>query len=413
MYYVFLSVTGLLTFLDLGFSGTIGRFVSYAMAGAKEVKAQGFVPSSVESGGPNFQLLWRLLRTTRKLYFFVALMGLLVMGVWGTVLVMRSVAETPNPRLTWVAWAITLAAAGFELYSIWWNSYLYAINRVQESTRIGFLAYTLRLVLSCTFLLLNMGLASVPAAALIGAIANRHFSRRSVLRALGEPSEQSGGLEKSLLPIMWPNSWRLAVQTLSVYLRTNALTQICMIVFGLRATAEYGLSLQIINIAAGMSMVWTSVKWPQVGQLRSRQDTPGLRKLLWPRVWLLLGTFVILCALAIVIGPPLLKLLGTDKRMLPAGLLVIAAIYSMLDVHFVFWSTLLAIENRIPTLWTTVATNVTSLALGITLSTTIGVSGLMVAPLISGVVFIYWYWPAAGARSLDSTWTRFMFKHHA
>jgi O-antigen/teichoic acid export membrane protein len=411
MYYVFLSVIGLQTFLDLGFSATIARFVSYAMAGAKEIKAQGYAPSSADSSGPNRELLWLLLRTTRRLYLYIALLGFVVMAAWGSLLVMRSVSETPNPSITWLAWGLTLTSAVYDLYSIWWNNFLYGLNRVRESARIGFLTYTLRLVIACVLLLLGFGLVSVPAAALVGAVTNRFFARRAVLRALGDPVEPAGP-ERSLLSVMWPNSWRLAVQMLSVYLRTNAFTQICLIFFGLGVTGQYGLSIQILaHISTGMAMVWTTVKWPHAAQLRSKQDTPALRKLLWPRFWLMVGTFVLLSAAAILVGPMLLELLKSDKQMLSSGLLLLVALYAILDLHYVFWSTLLAMENRIPTLWTAVVTNVISLLLGIALSTTsLGIAGLVIAPLISGSVFLYWYWPAIGARSLDTTWTRFILR---
>ncbi|HEV2207603.1 MAG TPA: hypothetical protein VG167_02450 [Verrucomicrobiae bacterium] len=411
MYYVFLSVIGLIPIVDFGFSSAVGRFVSYAMAGATTLQAQGFVPSAAGTAGPNRPLLWRLLRTTRTLYRHLALIGLVVMGAWGTILVHSKVGETASPQFTWLAWALTLAAATFDLYSTWWNTFLQCMNYVLQSTRVGVVGYAMRIGLTCLLLARGWGLMSVPIGNFAGCLLNRTFSRLYCLRALGpRPAVKDDFSEGSLLHLLWPNSWRVGLQLLSTYLRTNANTAICVAFFW-NATSEYGLSVQVMNIALGMAAVWTYVKWPAIGQLRSSQNLAGLRQMLWPRVWLQIFSFLILAAGAIVLGPPLLKLLGTDKHMLPGWWLLWLAVGALFDMTFIFWGTLLSYENRIPTLWPTVATNVASLglALGLSRGTHLGVAALVLAPLISGLVFNSWYWALAGARSLGTTWLRFMF----
>jgi O-antigen/teichoic acid export membrane protein len=201
------------------------------------------------------------------------------------------------------------------------------------------------------------------------------------------------------------------LQVLSNYLRTSATVLICVAYFGLTLTGQYGLSIQVIGIASGMAAVWTAVKWPRVMQLRSAQKVEELRGLLWPRAWLQVVTFVLLTACAAAFGPQLLELIGTDKVLLPTKWLLILAGTGVLELTYVFWGTLLAAENRVPTLWSTVATNIGGLVLAVALIefTSLGLFSLVIAPLLSGSLFLYWYWPSAGARSLGMTWWRFMF----
>ncbi len=409
MYYLFLSIIALLPIIDFGFSSAVGRFVSYAMAGAETLRPQGYVPA-ISGSGPNRPLLWRLLRTTRRLYGYLTLLGFLVMGIYGTLVVGSQVGETGSVAHTWIAWVVTLGGAALEIYSNWWNAYLFGMNRVRDSARIQVCAYALKLVLSCVLLLAGGGLLSVPIAGIVGCLLNRTLSRRVCLQTLGPAPDLTGQQEPSLLPLLWPNSWRTGLQLFSSYLRTSINTAICAASFGLAAAAEYGLSTQILGIALGMAAVWTSVKWPMVGQYRSAQNLEGLRIMLWPRVWLQLLTFIVLSAAAILVGPFLLDLIRSDKQMLPSHWLVLLALVFLLDQQFSFWGTLLTLENRIPTLWPTVATNLTSLALalGFTHFSNLGVLGLILAPLLSGLVFNYWYWPLAGAKSLGTTLIRYM-----
>ncbi len=224
--------------------------------------------------------------------------------------------------------------------------------------------------------------------------------------------ESETGRLNPLLAILWPTSWRTGLQYFSSYFTTYVNVLICSQVFGLTANAEYGLSVQVIQLAQGMSLVWSQVKWPQVGQYRTRNDVGGLRRMLRPRVWLQIGTFIILAASAIGFGPVFLEWLSTDKRMLPTVWLVVLGSNSFLEMQFTFWTTLLSMENRIPSLWPTVATNVFSLGLVLSLIhwTSLGLGAFVIGPLAAGVLFNYWYWLIAGARSLETSWSRFMFR---
>jgi hypothetical protein len=214
-----------------------------------------------------------------------------------------------------------------------------------------------------------------------------------------------------LLRLLWPNSWRSGLLALSNYLRTNASTAICVSSFGLATTAEYGLSVQVIGLAMGLGAVWSWVKWPEAGQLRAAGKLPELRGMLQPRMWLQMGTFVVLAVAAVTAGPWFLHLLRTDKQMLPVRLLALLSFASLIDLQFIFWGTLLTLENRIPTFWSNVVTNLCSLGLALLLvhHTRLGVAALVLAPFLSGLAFNYWYWPAAGARSLGTTWRQFAF----
>lgn len=122
--------------LDLGFLPAISRSVSYATAGARELKAHGMESSEHNLGTPNYPLLWQLLSTTRALYQRLSIGVLLLMGAWGTFAVGLKIEQTSDPRQAWIAWSLTLAGTVFEMYSGWWNTYLRGLNQVLVSTRI-------------------------------------------------------------------------------------------------------------------------------------------------------------------------------------------------------------------------------------------------------------------------------------
>jgi len=71
----------------------------------------------------------------------------------------------------------------------------------------------------------------------------------------------------------------------------------------------------------------------------------------------------------------------------------------------------MATGNNLAYMWPTVATNVLSLILSLLLVhfTTLGLGALVLGPLLAGVIFNYWYWPAYAAKDIGTTLFHFLF----
>ena len=71
----------------------------------------------------------------------------------------------------------------------------------------------------------------------------------------------------------------------------------------------------------------------------------------------------------------------------------------------------MATANNLAYLWPTVATNVLSLILSLLLVyfTRLGLGALVLGPLLAGVLFNFWYWPAYAARDIGTTLFHFLF----
>jgi len=411
MYYLFLNLNAIVVVLDVGFSPTVGRFVNYATGGAKRITAQGLADGGA-AGAPNYALLWDLLVTARVFYRYLVLVIVVLLGSFGTWIVWLKVGETSSPHLTWAAWGVSIVAVAAETYFNFWNTFLRNLNQVLAAVRISMLAYTLRLGMAVALLLSGAGLLSLPIASLVTSVVIiRHFSRRQCLKALAPHPAPKRVDWRGYFRIIWPNSWRLGLYFAGIYLSTNANGLLCSTVLGLAANARYGLSLQILNIITGLAGVWTSVKWPLVGQLIARQDLESLRRVLWPRVWLQIGTFILLAAGAISLGPPLIHLLSRNKDMLPVLWLVLLAFGGLLEGQLSSWCTFISLWNQLPMLWPSLATNAAALVLNAVLVNLPGAGAgfLVLGPLLAGAAFNYWFWPRYAARSLLGLgWLQFM-----
>lgn len=411
MYYVLLSLAGLAPVMDFGLRPTIGRFVNYAMGGAREFQPHG-ISKAENLGAPNYDLLWQLLLTMRTLYRYLTFAALIVVGLWGTYIVELRIHETSSPTITRLAWGITLAATLLDVYSNWWGVYLLGMNKVLAASRISVAVITVRLIIAAALFCVGAGLLSLPIATLFSDWLQRHLARVQCLALLkGHPPPEKFEIKKNF-QILWPNSWRLGAQFLSGYLTINANTAICVYSFGLVANAKYGLSIQLMNIAVGMAAVWVNVKWPLIGQHRARHDYASIRQILWQRLWLQNLTFLFLAGAVVLCGPALLRWTGSDKEMLPMLWLGVLMLYAFLSLQFTTWTTLIVTGNRISYLWPTVATNIFSLILSLALVhfTSLGLGALVLGPLLAGIVFNFWYWPVFAAHEIEATLFNFLFR---
>jgi len=412
-YYLLLSIVAITPLIDLGFSASVERGVSYAMAGATHLRPEG-PPVGETSGNPNFALFWKLVRTARVFYRGLTLLLLVVLGGFGTYIVSQSAPATTHPGLAWTAWWVALLNAGFEVYASWWNVVLRGMNHVVTGTRILCLGYALKLILSAVLLIFGYGVLSVFAAGLISSAVIRSLSRSKVLRVA--PPADTASLPRremiGLLKTLWPNSWRIGLQLISTYAMALVLMLICKQKFQLAGAGQYGFSLNIAAVVQAIASVWVVVKWPMINQMRSRNDVTGIYRLLWGRIWLETLTFMLLAALAIVVTPLLLKIGGFQKEVLPSPWFLVLLVNAFLETQMIIWGTFLTTGNRVPTLWPIVGSNALTVLLVVLLleKTSIGIGVLALAPLICGALFNYWYWPRMGPRDVGSTWLRYMFR---
>jgi hypothetical protein len=160
-----------------------------------------------------------------------------------------------------------------------------------------------------------------------------------------------------------------------------------------------------------MATVWTLVKWPLISQMRARWDDSGLRRLLRPRVLLQSATFLLAAVAAVLIGPALVQSIRPDKQLLPVAWFALLLIQAFFDMQVTFWTTFLATENRVPSLWPVTITNGIWVILVLVFIhiTRLQAESFVLAALVAGSLFNYWYWPIAGARNLKTTWWRFLF----
>ena len=118
-----------------------------------------------------------------------------------------------------------------------------------------------------------------------------------------------------------------------------------------------------------------------------------------------------MAAILVCFAPEILKLLGSGKTVLPREWLSLLAVLTFLEMQFSAWGSLIATGNRMPFLRSTVLTHVSGVVISVLLVSfsPLAAGSFILGPLLSGCAFYFWYWPREGARTLGTTWSKFMF----
>src|SRR5205085_5828828 len=137
--YVFLSLQGIATLFDLGFSPAVVRAAGYLWAGARQLKALGVGQIQADCGrptGPNYDLLSHLVATMRVYYRALGAVSGLMMLVAGGAWIWHKTQGMPDANSLRLCYAFFVIGGFLNVTGDLWPALLSGINGVQPAQKI-------------------------------------------------------------------------------------------------------------------------------------------------------------------------------------------------------------------------------------------------------------------------------------
>jgi len=175
LWYVFLSLGGIVILFDFGFNPTLSRNVAYSWSGAKELSKKGVL--KVDSQEPNIYLLKKVLKTCKWIYLAISALALIVLLTIGTTYVMH-ISQGLDKISVFSAWFVYSISIFFSLYYGYYITFLRGVGAIREVNIATILSRLIQILTSIMLLYLGLGLLAVAIANLVYGLVFRLLSKK-------------------------------------------------------------------------------------------------------------------------------------------------------------------------------------------------------------------------------------------
>lgn len=399
IWYIFGSIGGLASLLDLGFEATITRMTAYAWGGATRFVAFGIHQENAapENPKPNLPLLQDLIATLKAYYFYVGLGVLVLLAVGGggwIWLMTRDLAEAESLRLAWLVYA---GGCCLNFVVGRWPALLTGVGAVREAQWASIVSLLFYYVSVTAGLLAGLGIW-----ALVLGFVGMGFVARNQGQSLFQKIVQlptglpAAHFHREIFHTIWPNAWRTGLVSIGSFLSLQANTLVCGAILTLATTASYGLSSQLIAMLFGLCNVWVAVKLPFINTLRLQGRNDEIVNLFARRMRLTILSYVAGALVIIFLAPWVLHWMKSKTPLISPEQLAVLALIRLLELHHTAYTMLVLSENYNPFLKSSLILGVVVVVVSLVLTPICGVWGVILSMGLVGLCFNNW-WPVLRA----------------
>jgi O-antigen/teichoic acid export membrane protein len=259
LYYTFLSLVAMQSFVELGFCIVITQFASHEWANLS------LDDSGLISGDEKARLrLISLGRLVFKWYAWTSAIFVLLVGAGGYLFL----SQSPDPGIPWKGpWFSLMVVAGLQFWALPFLALLEGCNQVHAIYRFRFVQGVLISLAMWLAMSLDSGLWMAAAGVGVG-LASSLYLILIIYRKFFQPfftikPEQGIRWRKEI----WPMQWRLALGGSMGYFMVSIYTPVMFHYQGPIVAGQMGMTWQLVTALSSLAMAWVATKVPRFGIL--------------------------------------------------------------------------------------------------------------------------------------------------
>lgn len=405
LWYVFLSIGGIVALFDFGFNPTLARNIAYCWNGATSLSKEN--ANFKINKEPNIKLLKTIIITCKKIYLIIAGSALIILFTIGSKYIWHIAKEIEGNTYK-IAWIIYSIAVFLNLYYGYYITFLRGVGAVLEVNKASVYSKVAQLAISIILLKLNLGILAVSIAYLISGIIFRTIAKKYFYnyRQIGlKLQEDKNNIRKEdikdVFSKIWNNAWKDGVVSISSYITSQASTFICSMYLSLSETGIYSLTLQLVTAIVTVSGALYTAYQPSLQAAFIRQDSNASKTIMSTAM----VTYYIMYWMGIVgiiVITPILMLIKPGFR-LDIMVFLLMAIYMFLLKHHCYYASYISNTNSVPYMKAFIVSGVLGIILSIILVKyfSLGAIGLVLGQMIVQLFYNNWIWPYKVLKSLN------------
>ena len=337
--------------------------------------------------------------TCKVIYGLISGTAFLLLATFGTFYIMNIAQGLPKDEYLW-AWGIYIVAVFLNLYYGYYASFLRGVGAVKDANLNTVIARALQILGTLVLLMLGYGIIGTSAAYLIYGTTFRLLGKykfrkyHNIGLLLDNVKDTASYKEiKEMFFIVWHNAWRDGIIAITNYFCDQVSVIVCASYLTLKETGAFSLGTQIATAIAIISGTLYTAYQPQLQAAYINGEKANVVK----TMSLILTSYIVLFVLgiigAITLAMPLLKYIKPDV-VLQLGLFTAICVYQFVLKLRNCYTSYFSCTNRIIYMRAFVASAVMSVVFSLLFLkySTMGVWGIVLAQLLSQLVFNAWYW---------------------
>lgn len=404
VWYIFLAMGSFVSLLDFGFGPTIMRNVSYSLAGAKTIIKNGLLDQEID-GKPNYQMLNAIIKSSRKIYFFMALVAIIIVFFAGSLYLYDIIKLKEKINFVWYAWFSYATSIVINIYFSYLNPTLMGSGKIACVQKNIIRVRIVTIIISIIGLKLGFGLLAPAISSLVSSCLNAYLFYKDFYTIDMRKNLNQFETDKcDLFKIIWHNSSKSGLVSLGVFL----IQQSGIILLGkyqkLEVVASFGITLQLYTFLRSIAGNLFTTYLPLFNQARVQNDEEKLKKYFSFSVvsgWLIYGLGWITILL---FAQKTLNLIGTNTELLNLNHQLLLGMYIFLEFnHGHLFASFLQTKNVVPFVIPTLLTGIGIVLLSFILLEFVGIGllSIIVANLVCQLAYNNWKWPMIVLMELD------------
>lgn len=351
VWYVFMTISALVSMLDMGLAPTLARNVSYVMGGAKRLQKNGYEVIE-QAGEVDYGLLKAMIAASRRIFFGIAVVALVLLALPGSAYIVHVAQAQIESRSVLLAWGIFVLASVVNLFYKYYTPLLQGRGLFVGFYKSNALANLGFVAVSAVLLQAGLGLLAVALGYLVSALLGRWLSWRyfydASFKAKLAQAPAAPLSTADILGTMWHNAWRLGLGIMGAFLILRANTLLASAYLGLATTAAYALTLQVLSVLQSVSTVVFNVQLPKLAQYRVTNQRQALVRTMEQGLGYALGLFTLGMLGLLWLGSPLIHAIGGQTQLLPVPLLAWTGLTILLELNHSLAAGVIVTGNQVP-----------------------------------------------------------------
>jgi O-antigen/teichoic acid export membrane protein len=407
LWYVFLSIGGIVVLFDFGFNPTFARNIAYSWNGTEKlIKTNAEISNNSE---PNIVLLKKVIKTCKYIYLSVSISALIILLSFGTMYVMN-VSESLNSNIVIYSWTTYSLAVFLNLYYGYYATFLRGVGAVSELNKVSIISRLGQIIISVGLLMLGFDLLGVALGYLAYGLFLRVLSKYAFFKYRGIGlliSKDSTIVHKSevieMFSVMWHNAWRDGLVSVSNYLANQASVIIASMFFSLSVTGIYSISIQLVTAIATISGSLYNAFQPSLQAAYVKNNIRESKRLMSIAMTVYTLLFLSGVFLLIFIGIPILAKVKSDINF-NIPILIGISFYTFLLKNHSFYASYISNTNRVPYTKAFVLSSLGSVLLAVIVLefSSLGIWGLIISQIVTQMVYNNWKWPSVVMSELNT-----------